>query len=106
MRRNLLTVWMLSAWLAMSFALPAARGQDDSDKNKKTARPEVSAEDRSRAISFASEHHPELARLLEQLEKPRPGEFARAIRELNGQIQRLEKLREKTPAKYEEQLAA
>lgn len=74
------------------------------ESDKKPAKAEVSAEDRKTAITFAGENHPELARLLEQLEKSRPGEFARAVRELKQQIQRLEKVREKSPARYAEQL--
>lgn len=75
-----------------------------SSGDKKSAKAEVSDEDRATAMKFASENHPELARLLEHLEKSRPGEFSRAARELTLQIQALERTREKSPAKYQTQL--
>lgn len=71
---------------------------------KKIAKAERTQDDRNAALEFATEHHPELARLLEQLEKSRPQEFARAVRELSQQIQVLERSREKNPARYEAQL--
>jgi hypothetical protein len=55
-------------------------------------------------MEFATQHHPELARLLEQLEKSRPNEFVRAIRDLNKQLQQLEITREKNPTRYDAQL--
>jgi prefoldin subunit 5 len=71
---------------------------------EKKSRSEKSESDRKAAMQFATQHHPELARLLEQLEKSRPNEFARAIRDLNQQLQQLERTREKSPARYEAQL--
>ena len=64
---------------------------------------------RSRGRTFPnlilpSEHHPELARLLEQLRKSRPHEFQRAVRELIQQIQTLEKLQERNSTRYAHQL--
>lgn len=115
MRTRVRFVWILLMCVATGFSVAAASGQesndegqqtDKSEKDRKSARIDVPPEDRARALEFATQHHPELARLLEQLEKPKPGEFARGIRELNVQIQRLEKLREKLPARYEEQLAS
>jgi hypothetical protein len=73
---------------------------------KKSSKTEVSDKDRAAAMRFASENHPELARLLEQLEKSRSGEFSRAVRELTQQIQALERFRERSPARYETQLEA
>jgi hypothetical protein len=70
----------------------------------KNARPLVTPEQRRLALAFARDNHPELARLLEQLEKSRSSEFGRAVRELNLQIQRLERTREKSPARYAVQL--
>jgi len=67
-------------------------------------RAEVSESDLTVTMAFATEHHPELARLLEQLRKSRPHEFQRAVRELNQQIQTLERLREKNPTRYAHQL--
>ena len=70
----------------------------------KKSRPETSAGDRKAAMEFATQHHPELARLLEQLEKSRPHEFARAMKDLNQQLQQLERTREKNPTRYVAQL--
>ena len=71
---------------------------------EKKLRTELSASDLVATIAFASEHHPELARLLEHLRKSRSNEFQRAARELNQQIVVLEKIKEKNPARYEHQL--
>ncbi len=71
---------------------------------EKKLRPEFSESDLTATMAFASEHHPELARLLEHLRKSRANEFQRAVRELNQQIVVLEKLKEKNPARYEHQL--
>ncbi|MEJ7591099.1 MAG: hypothetical protein WKF77_06085 [Planctomycetaceae bacterium] len=89
---------------------PADAVRSDSPKTgDKTAdkkpRADVSESDLTLTMAFASEHHPELARLLEKLRKSRPNEFQRAVRELNQQIQQLEKLREKNPTRYSHQLA-
>lgn len=70
----------------------------------KKVRPEFSESDLVATMAFASEHHPELARLLEHLRKSRSNEFQRAARELNQQILVLEKIKEKNPARYEHQL--
>lgn len=88
---------------------PAASVRVDAPKivdksGEKKLRTELSESDLVATMAFASEHHPELARLLEHLRKSRPHEFQRAARELNQQIVMLEKLREKNPARYEHQL--
>ena len=70
----------------------------------KKSRTEKSEADRRAAMEFAAQHHPELARLLEQLEKSRPSEFARAMKDLNQQLQQLERTREKNPTRYDAQL--
>ncbi|MBL8814483.1 MAG: hypothetical protein JNL58_00530 [Planctomyces sp.] len=65
-----------------------------------------SAEDvsESRVLEFAKEHHPELAGLLEQLRTSRSKEFNKAMRELSGQVQKLDRIRERTPARFEHEL--
>jgi DNA repair exonuclease SbcCD ATPase subunit len=70
----------------------------------KKAKTEFSESDLAATMAFASEHHPELARLLEHLRKSRSNEFQRAARELNQQIMALEKIKEKNPARHEHQL--
>jgi hypothetical protein len=74
------------------------------EQGEKRPRTEKSEAERKAAMEFATQHHPELARLLEQLEKSRPNEFARAIRDLNKQLQQLEITREKNPTRYDAQL--
>jgi septal ring factor EnvC (AmiA/AmiB activator) len=88
---------------------PADAVRSDSPKpgdkaTDKKLRPELSESELTLTMGFAAEHHPELARLLDHLKKSRPSEFQRAVRELNQQIQTLEKLREKNPARYAHQL--
>ena len=77
---------------------------ESAEKSDKKARVELSDDQRAAAMKFAEQNHPELARLLEQLQKSRPHESARAIKELTQQIQALEKLRERSPARYSSQL--
>lgn len=55
-------------------------------------------------LRFAAEHHPELAALLRQLRKAQSPEFERAVGELSIQISRLERVRERTPQRYELEL--
>ncbi len=82
-----------------------ADAQKAVDKStEKKLRTELSESDLTATMAFASEHHPELARLLQHLRKSRSLEFQRAARELNQQIEVLEKLKEKNPARYEHQL--
>ena len=70
----------------------------------KKAKTEFSESDLAATMAFASEHHPELARLLEHLRKSRSNELPRAVRELNQQMMALEKIKEKNPARHEHQL--
>ncbi|MDA1230393.1 MAG: hypothetical protein O2856_06435 [Planctomycetota bacterium] len=81
---------------------------DSSKVSEKTGdkrlRAELSESDLVATMAFASEHHPELARLLEHLRKSRSNEFQRAARELSQQMQVLEKLKERNSPRYENQL--
>lgn len=69
-------------------------------------RPPITEQDRTQAQQFVAEHHPELASLLSQLQKSRPAEFERALRELVPQTQAIQRSKERSPARYESQLAA
>ena len=71
---------------------------------EKKLRAELTESDLDATMAFASEHHPELARLLEHLRKSRSNEFQRAARELNQQMQVLEKLKERNSPRFENQL--
>lgn len=73
---------------------------------RKSTRAELSEQDQQLAMEFAREHHPELFRLLEQLQKSRPAEFSRGIRDLHQQTQNILRSKEKNPQRYESQLAA
>jgi len=53
------------------------------------------------ARQFAAEHHPELAALLDQLERTAPAEFADAIRELDAARRHLESLRIRDNDEYD-----
>lgn len=76
----------------------------DGSLDRKSPRPDLSDSDLQSTMAFASEHHPELARLLEHLKKSRPSEFQKAMRELNQQVQGLEKIRERNPSRYSHNL--
>lgn len=53
------------------------------------------------AIAFAREHHPELADLVTELQKSNPAEFKTAVRDLAHAKQRLEKIRDRSPDRYQ-----
>lgn len=74
--------------------------------DRKSARVEISPAEMAAAMEFARIHHPELFRLLEQLQKSRPDEFQKGIRDLHVQTQGITKLKERNPARYESQLEA
>lgn len=85
--------------------------------DEKTAVPEKKTESRSDArsadekpseedvLKFAREHHPELAGLLEQLKASRPKEFNRAMKELSSQVARLDRTRDRMPARFDYELS-
>lgn len=52
------------------------------------------------AMLFAQQYHPELAELLTRLRDSNPGQFTKAIRELDQTRDRLEKNRERDPERY------
>ena len=58
------------------------------------------------ALKFAAKHHPELADLLQKLRKTSVVGFSRGIREVHLSIQRLERVREKQPARFQAELAS
>lgn len=64
----------------------------------------LSAERDLAARKFADEHHPELGKLLKQLRENAPKEFSEAIAELDRTRDRLDKLRERQPDRYEAEL--
>lgn len=64
----------------------------------------LTAERDHAARKFAEEHHPELAKLLKQLQESAPKEYAEAIAELDRSRDRLDKLRERQPERYDAEL--
>lgn len=56
-------------------------------------------------LEFAKTHHPELATLLEQLRTSAPKDFDAAVTDLNRIRERLERIRARTPERYEWELA-
>ena len=65
----------------------------------------VAAAGEEEAVAFVREHHPQLVFVLEQLRTQSPGEFAKAVRELERSRTRLERIRENRPNAYEDELA-
>lgn len=56
-------------------------------------------------LAFAAENHPELASLLEGLKRNAPKEYQAALTDLNRAVERLEKVKEKSPDRLESDLA-
>ncbi|MEZ6130127.1 MAG: hypothetical protein R3C59_15690 [Planctomycetaceae bacterium] len=77
------------------------------DKNVKTTKPAVvalSSEQEQRALEFAREHHPELAELLDGLQKRSQSGFSKGVRDIHTAVVRLERVRERQPARFETEL--
>lgn len=81
---------------------------DSPNTTARTTRPssrpainKLPAADVESAMDFAREHHPELARLLEKLRGKSDIEFHRGVREVHTAAARLERYREKQPARFE-----
>lgn len=73
---------------------------------KKPPAPVEQVEGETPVLEFAATHHPELADLLVRLRSDDPREFEQAIRDLNRTRERLERMKEKTPERYELELNA
>ena len=71
----------------------------------RTGTTKLSVNQKTEALKFARKHHPELANLLERLQGTAPSGFARGIREVYLATQRLERFREKQPARFEIELS-
>lgn len=86
----------------------AAKSPAKSPKSepKKPPAPVEQVEGETLVLEFAATHHPELADLLVQLRSDDPREFEQAIRDLNRTRERLERMKEKTPERYELELNA
>lgn len=80
-------------------AEPAVRDESP----QRTRRPAI-AEAEQAATEFASTHHPELANLLERLKRANPRAYRAAIIDLSRDRQRLERLKDRAPERYEYEL--
>ena len=68
---------------------------------RETAVHERSADE---VMEFAQQHHPELASLLKHLAGAKSPEFKRAISQLSTEIARLDRVKERTPQRFETEL--
>lgn len=101
---------VMRGWWAWSFVAVAVASGSVAPAN---VEPPAAAGDRDReagdpaaaAIAFAVEHHPELVPLLERLRTEAPAEFAAAVADLDRSRERLAKLLDRQPEKYEAALA-
>jgi len=80
-------------------AEPAAR----TESPQRTRRPAI-AEAEQAATEFAQSHHPELANLLERLKRANPRAYRAAVIDLSRDRQRLERLKDRAPERYEFEL--
>ncbi|MCC7422123.1 MAG: hypothetical protein IT428_17735 [Planctomycetaceae bacterium] len=53
------------------------------------------------ALAFARTHHPELAELLSNLKRGNPIEYQRAIKELSAAVERITRIQERNPERYD-----
>lgn len=73
---------------------------------QKTVLTKLTIEEENDALKFARDHHPELAKLLEQLKRKSKTGFARGTREVHATVLRLNRIREKQPARFDAELAS
>lgn len=87
---------------ALLAVVPADRADDkpadDADPMLVTPQREAAA------LTFARLHHPELEKLLVRLQKQNPREFEKAVRQLYLTSERLTRLQERDPERYQVQL--
>lgn len=94
-----------------SLSAPMIAGQDNSRKplpakttSVKPVPVKLTADQEDEALRFARQHHPELANLLEQLRSKSSSGFSRGTREIHTAAQRLERIQEKQPARFDAEL--
>lgn len=79
--------------------------QRNKDDQTGSDRSEDAAAREAGALEFAKANHPELAALLDQLRSSNPKAFANAVAELIKAQERLARVQERTPDRYESELA-
>lgn len=85
-------------------ATTAVNARSDTVSADATSRKPASKQESDAAIKFATEHHADLAVLLRQLrDTDQPG-FSRALEEVTADMKRLERVRERSPQRYQHEL--
>ena len=107
--RHFVVLFVAVSLMVSSVAQDGNRKKPSSKKSttpstSKSIPVKLSVDQENVALKFAKKHHPELAKLLEQLHKSSPAGFNRGIREIYIAVQRLERYREKQPARFEADL--
>jgi len=115
--RTLLLSCLLLVTLFMSSACSVRLLADESKSGSKTqknvrtptaakspALARLTADDEKQALEFAEKHHPEIADLLKKLQRSSPKGFERGIREIHTAVQRIERYRDKQPARMEAEI--
>jgi len=95
LHRRQLVPFLAIAWLFA--AVPAAPVSGDSG---------LTRDQEKAALTFARKHHPELAELLKQLDADMTSEYDKAIRQIHVVVERLERVKARSPEEYELQLEA
>lgn len=104
--RRTLPLLLLSLTVASSALAQGdkATPKPTATSRKASSRTRLSAAETDAALDFARTHHVELAELLGQLRENSPAAFRRGIREIHRTVQRLERIQEKQPSRYVNEL--
>jgi len=100
-----LVAFVVSAQDKKGNGKPKTDSSEPQTQITRTGTTKLSVSQKNEALKFARKHHPELANLLERLQDTAPSGFARGIREVHLAIQRLDRVREKQPVRFESELA-
>ena len=117
-RISLRSAWSLAAFLAVGLtaAIVTAADKPDAPSAATTVPPAtkrptkavpvpLTPEREAAAIQFVREHHPELVDLLMGLKDMQPGQYQTAVRQLFQTSERLAKIHETDPPRYELELS-
>lgn len=93
------------AYSAAQEAVTAVAGREAEKAPGSAERAKAESElSEAEVMTFARQHHAELAELLEQLRNAESPEFERALRQLSTRIVRLQRIQERTPKRYDHEL--
>lgn len=93
-------------FLGLGFLAPLLPSTARSQRSADAEPPALTAAQQQRAVAFAEAHHPELAGLLNRLRQNGRAEYRAALRELLQDAERLGRLQERMPERYERELEA